>query len=188
MPFDISAERIVAFVHANGDYAPLIIFLMAFAETIVVLSVLVPSTVLFLAISGLMAASGVPLVPSLIAGGLGSSLGFSLMYMLSSAMQGRILTAWPLRNYPDTVAQALDFSRRWGAMGVMIGHFAGPLRVVIPIAAGISRMPPLSFMLANIVGAFGWITVFFAPGYLVVSSEWFRTTFSGVIAMLPWLK
>lgn len=188
MPFDIRADDVIAFVKANSDYAPLIIFLMSLAETIIVISVFVPSTLLFIAISGLMAASGVPLLPSLIAGGLGASLGFSVMYLVSSAMQGRILTAWPFRNYPESMAQAQEFSRRWGILGVVIGHFAGPLRVVIPIAAGISRMPPVPFMIANIVGAFGWIVTFFAPGYLVVSSEWFRTTFSGFVALLPVLK
>lgn len=185
MPFDLSADDIIQFVRANQNFAPLVIFLMALGETIIVVSIFIPSTFLLIAIGGLMAASGVPLVPSLIAGALGSTLGFSVMYLLSATLQGRILTAWPLRNYPDIVARAQEFTLKWGVAGVMIGHFSGPLRVVIPIAAGLSRMPPAPFMVANILGAIGWICVFFAPSYLVVSSEWFATTFSGLRAMLP---
>lgn len=185
MPFNLSAEVIIEFVRNNHGWAPLIIFLMAFAETIIVLSIFVPSTFLFLAISGLMGAAGVPLLPTLIAGGLGSALGFSLMYLLTATMQERILTAWPLRNYPDGIARAQDFSRRWGTLGVMIGHFAGPLRVMIPIAAGLSRLSPVPFMLANIVGAFAWMVTFFAPGYLLVSSPWFRQVLDHMKIVLP---
>lgn len=179
MPFNIDQQQVIAFVQANQSYAPLVIFLMSMGETIVIVSVFIPSTFLLFAIGGLMAASGVPLMPSLIAGGLGASLGFSIMYMVSSSLEGRLLTYWPFREYTGTVAKATAFSRRWGAWGVAIGHFAGPIRVLIPIVAGITRMPPVPFMLANLLGAAGWICTFFAPGYLIVSSEWFRSTFSG---------
>jgi len=184
MPFNLSTDDILTFIRANQDYAPLIVFLMALGETIVVISIFIPSTFLLIAIGGLMAASGVPLLPSLLAGALGASLGFSLMYLISATMQGRILTMWPVRNYTDTVAKAQDFTRRWGVLGVFIGHFAGPLRVIIPIVAGLSRMPPAAFMAANIVGAIGWVCVFFAPSHLLVSSEWFRMHFAESFSML----
>ncbi|PPD15131.1 MAG: DedA family protein [Methylobacterium sp.] len=184
MPFNLTTDDILTFIRANQAYAPLIIFLMALGETIIVLSIFIPSTFMLIAIGGLMAASGVPLLPSLLAGALGASLGFSLMYLMSATMQGRILTMWPVRNYTETVAKAQDFTRRWGVVGVFIGHFAGPIRVLIPIVAGISRMPPAAFMAANIVGAFGWICVFFAPSHLLVSSEWFRTHFAESFTLL----
>jgi membrane protein DedA with SNARE-associated domain len=187
MPFDLNAEQIVQFVRTNKDYAPLIIFLMSLGETIIVVSMFIPSTILFIAIGGLLAASGVPLVPSLIAGALGASLGFTIMYLISATMKERILKAWPIRNYPESVARAQEFSLKWGHLGVFAGHFTGPLRVVIPIAAGVSRMPPVPFMLANIVGSIAWIITFFAPSYLVVSSEWFRKTFAGVLTYFPGL-
>lgn len=179
MPFNFDQQQVIAFVQANQSYAPLVIFLMSMGETIVIVSIFIPSTFLLFAIGGLMAASGVPLVPSLIAGGLGATLGFAVMYLISATMEGRLLTYWPFRNYAGLVAKTAAFSRRWGIWGVMIGHFAGPIRVLIPIVAGISRMPPVPFMLANLIGGFGWICTFFAPGYLIVSSEWFRSTFSG---------
>lgn len=184
MPFDIKTEDVIAFVQANQHLAPLVVFLMSMGETIVIVSMFIPSTFLLFAVGGLMAASGVPLMPSLIAGGLGASIGFALMYVISATLQERILTIWPFRNYPDIIAKATVFSQKWGVWGVMIGHFTGPLRVVIPIAAGISRMPPAPYMIANLVGAFGWISLFFAPGYLVVSSEWFRTTFPHFKALM----
>jgi membrane protein DedA with SNARE-associated domain len=183
MPFDLDQDKIIAFVQANQAFAPLVIFLMSLGETIVIVSVFIPSTVLLFAVGGIMAVAGVPLMPSLIAGWLGASLGFSAMYLLSVSMEGRLLSYWPFRNYMDAIGKAAAFSRRWGMWGVMIGHFAGPLRVLIPIVAGISRMPPMPFMIANLIGALGWIITFFVPGYLLVSSELFRASLAHLKAL-----
>lgn len=182
--FGIDQEAIIAFVKANQHYAPLVVFLMSMAETIVVLSVLVPSTFLLFAIGGLLAAGGVPLMPSLIAGGLGASLGYAMMYLISASLNERILTLWPFRNYPEMIEKTRSFLRRRGILAVFLGHYAGPLRVLVPIVAGVSHMPPAPFMFANALGAAGWICLFLAPGYLVVSSEWFRTTFSGFVKLM----
>ncbi|MFN3482016.1 DedA family protein [Rhabdaerophilum calidifontis] len=176
--FDHAA--IIAFVQANQHLAPLVVFLLAMGETIVIVSVFIPSTFVLFALGGLFAASGVPLMPSLIAGAIGAAFGFSVMYLVSATMEGRMLSLWPFRNYGETIARATAFSRRWGVWGVVIGHFGGPLRVLIPIVAGISRMAPVPFMLANLAGAAAWITVFFAPGYLVASSDWFRDALGGL--------
>jgi len=178
MAFAFDPDTVIAFVKANQAYAPLVVFFMAMGETIIVVSFFIPSTFLLFGVGGLLAASGVPLMPSLIAGGLGASLGFSLMYLVSAMMQERILTLWPFSKAPEMMEKAKDFSRRWGVFGVVIGHFSGPLRVLVPVVSGLTHMPPAPFMLANITGAFGWIVTFFAPGYLVVSSEWFREVFS----------
>lgn len=177
MPFEFDQAKIIAFVQANQHLAPLVVFLLAMGETIVVVSVFIPSTFVLFALGGLFAVSGVPLMPSLISGALGASIGFSVMYVVSATLEGRLLSYWPFNTYGETIAKATAFSRRWGMWGVMIGHFGGPLRVLIPIVAGISRMAPAPFMLANIIGATAWILVFFAPGYLLVSSEWFRELF-----------
>lgn len=178
MPFEFDSHKILAFVQANQSMAPLAIFLMALGETIVVVSIFIPSTFLLFAIGGVMAAAGVPLMPSLLAGWLGASLGFSVMYLVSVGMGQRILGVWPLRNYTEIVAKAMVFSRKWGVSGVVLGHFSGPLRVVIPIVAGVSRMAPVPFMIANLAGALGWVLVFFAPGHLLISSVWFQELFA----------
>ncbi len=76
MAIEVEASKIIAFVQANQSLAPLTIFLMALGETIVIVSVFIPSTFLLFAVGGVMAAAGVPLMPSLVAGWLGASLGF----------------------------------------------------------------------------------------------------------------
>jgi membrane protein DedA with SNARE-associated domain len=178
-------EKIIAFVQAKQHLAPLIVFFLAMGETIIVLSLFIPSTVLLFAVGGLLAASGVPLIPALIAGGLGASIGFTFSYLLGATMNERILRLWPLRNHLDTVEQTRQFAKKWGVWAVLFGHFSGPLRPVVPLLAGMSHMPPLPFFAANVPGAFAWIATFLAPGYLVVSSPQFQILYDKARAFLP---
>lgn len=174
MALEIDSEAVLAFVKANQSLGPAVVFLISMSETIVILSIFVPSTFLLFGIGGLFAAAGIPLLPSLIAGWMGAALGFSLMYVLSAAIGPRLMSYWPFRTVAPVIDKAKGFMLRWGRLGVAIGHFGGPIRVLIPLVCGISHMPPAPFMLANLVGALAWITVFFAPGHLIVSSESFR--------------
>lgn len=182
MPFDLPAEEIIAFVKANGALAPLIVFLLAMGETLVIVSIFIPSTVVLFALGGLFALSGVPLLPSLLAGALGASLGFLVSYLIGATFQHAIPQLWPFRKYPELLMRAEAYSRRYGALGVLLGHFGGPLRPLIPVVAGVTRMAPVPFMLANIPGAVAWICVFLAPGYLVVRSETFNALFGSARA------
>ncbi len=174
MTLEIAPDAVLAFVTANRSLGPAVVFLVSMAETIVILSLFVPSTVLLFGIGGFFAAAGLPLLPSLIAGWMGAALGFSLMYLLFAAAGPHLMGHWPFSTLAPVVDRARGFLRRWGLWGVAIGHFGGPIRVLIPIVSGMAHMPPLPFMAANLLGALVWITVFFAPGYLLVSSHWFR--------------
>lgn len=179
MSFEIDPETVLAFVKANQSLGPLAVFFISMAETIVILSIFVPSTILLFGIGGLFAAAGIPLLPSLVAGWMGAAMGFSIMYLLSAAMGPKLMTYWPFRTVAPVVERATAFMRKWGRWGVAIGHFGGPVRVLIPIVSGISHLPPGPFMVANLIGALAWITAFFAPGHLVVSSAWFRGIWQG---------
>ena len=54
--------------------------------------------------------------------------------------------------------------RRWGAWGIFAGRFFGPARAVVPLVAGIFRLPRLPFQLANVASALVWAFVLLAPG------------------------
>ncbi|MCA0405537.1 MAG: DedA family protein [Proteobacteria bacterium] len=180
MTLELDPEAVLAFVRANQSLGPLVIFFISMAETIVILSIFVPSTVLLFGIGGIFAAAGIPLMPSLIAGWMGAALGFSLMYILSAAVGPRLMSYWPFRTVAPFIERTSAFMRRWGRWGVAIGHFGGPIRVLIPIVCGISHLPPVPFMVANLIGALAWVVVFFAPGHLLVSSTWFKGLWQSV--------
>ena len=55
----------------------------------------------------------------------------------------------PLSRTPQLLARAEAFVKRYGALSVFSGRFFGPLRAIVPLVAGIVRMPSLAFWLAN---------------------------------------
>jgi membrane protein DedA with SNARE-associated domain len=50
----------------------------------------------------------------------------------------------------------IRFFERHGGKSVAIGRFFGPIRAVIPLAAGLMQMPRGWFWFANIVSALVW--------------------------------
>ena len=50
----------------------------------------------------------------------------------------------------------MRFFERYGGISVFVGRFFGPIRAIIPLAAGIMRMPPGRFWFANLASALVW--------------------------------
>ena len=55
----------------------------------------------------------------------------------------------------------------WGALGIFIGRFFGPLRAAVPLVAGIFEMPFWTFQIANFTSAFVWAGVLLTIGDVV---------------------
>ena len=59
------------------------------------------------------------------------------------------------------------FFERHGGKSVFIGRFFGPVRAVIPLAAGIMRMPRGRFWLANVTSALVWAPMLLLAGDVI---------------------
>ncbi len=156
MPFENLMHELVAFMQANQEWALPIVFVVAFAECVAILSWLVPATVFFTAFGAVAGASGLDLVPLAVSASLGAGSGFWLSYWAGLKLGPRVGEIWPLNKNPQTLARGHEFFERWGVVSILIGHFFGPLRAVIAIVAGIVKMPFLKFQLANWAASFAW--------------------------------
>jgi membrane protein DedA with SNARE-associated domain len=90
------------------------------------------------------------------------------------------------------------FFARHGGKSVFIGRFFGPMRAVIPLAAGLLRMPRFWFWFANIASALVWAPMLLFIGdaagdlgdRLIGSTNTFILVFGGLtlfgIAGLVW--
>ncbi|PKH20954.1 hypothetical protein CIG19_17350 [Enterobacterales bacterium CwR94] len=63
----------------------------------------------------------------------------------------------------DTINQLI---RRYPSLIVIGVRFMYGFRLIGPVMIGASRLPPLKFLLLNIIGAFLWATLFVSLGYL----------------------
>jgi membrane protein DedA with SNARE-associated domain len=157
-------DAIIAFIQGNQEWVTPIVFLLAFGESLAFLSLLLPSTVILVAISGLLGASGIDFVPVWIAAGIGGTLGYALSYWIGLYFKDSIHTVWPFSKRPDMLPRGKAFFDKYGMLGVFLGHFFGPVRAVIPVVAGMYAMRQIPFQIANVASAFLWAGGVLAPG------------------------
>jgi membrane protein DedA with SNARE-associated domain len=160
------AQAVIAFVQNHRDWAAPIVFLLAFCESFAFVSLLVPATVILVGLAGLIGAAGLEFWPIWIAAVLGAIAGDWLAYSLAFHFKDRVTATWPFSKYPKLLARGISFFHRWGIIAVLVGRFFGPLRAIVPIAAGLYAMPWWKFQLANVASALLWATGILTPGFL----------------------
>lgn len=164
MTFEELTREIADFVRQNEVWAAPVVFVLAFAESLAFLSLLVPAWGVLVAIGALIGVGGISFWPVWVAGALGAACGDWLSYWVGGKFHYRIRNMWPLSSFPEMLPRAERFMKRWGIPGVFIGRFSGPLRATVPLVAGIVEMPYWHFQFANFTSAFVWAGVLLAPG------------------------
>jgi len=165
-------DSIVSFVKVHQSWTIPIAFLVAFGESICFLSLIWPGTAILVGIAALIAASGVEigvLWPAIIAAALGGSVGYAASYWVGWYFKDSIPRIWPFSTHPDLIPRGEEFFQNYGAWGVFLGHFFGPVRAVIPVVAGMFRMPQIPFQIANFASAFLWAAGVIAPAFFLVT-------------------
>lgn len=172
MDFASLTTAIVDFVRANQAWAPVIVAVLAFCESLAFLSLIAPATVMLLAIGALIGATGLEFWPIWLGGAVGATLGDWLSYEIGRYFETRVHHVWPLSSHPEMVVKGEAFTRRFGVWAIFIGRFFGPARAVVPLVAGIFEMPRVPFQAANIASAMVWAFALLAPGTGLM--EWLR--------------
>ena len=166
---DQMVESVLAFIRAHEAWGPPIVFVLSFGESLAFISLLLPATVILWGVGALIGASGLDFWPLWLAAALGAALGDWFSYWLGYHYHRQIAGLWPLSRHPDLMPRAHRLFETWGAPGVFIGRFFGPLRAVVPLAAGAAQMPRAPFQVANWLSAFVWATTTLGPGAFGVS-------------------
>jgi membrane protein DedA with SNARE-associated domain len=164
-------EVVLAFARTHEEWVPLVVFVLAFGESLAFVSLLLPATAILLGAGGFMGAAGVGFWSSWTAAVVGAVLGDLSSYWLGYYYKDRLGRIWPLSRHPGLLPRGRAFFKKWGAAGVFIARFFGPLRSVMSLTAGICEMPQLPFLAVNVASAVIWATAVLAPGTLAV--VWF---------------
>lgn len=167
MDFHAYVDQIIAFARDNAAWAPLIVFALAFGESLAFISLLVPAWGALVAIGALIGSSGISFWPVWIAAALGASFGDWLSYWIGLKLEHSVAHVWPLSRHPDLIPRGEAFMKKWGILGIFIGRFFGPLRASVPLIAGIFEMPYWRFQFANFTSAFLWAAVLLTIGDVI---------------------
>ncbi len=165
-----AANHMMTFTLAHADWAPLIIFLLAFAESLAVISILIPSTVILIGLGAVIQIGGLPLLPLIISAIVGAFCGDWVSYMIGRWFKEPLLRSWPLKTMPDAVARTEALFARYGWLAYFFGRFVGPLRAIFPLVAGIMNMRFGVFQAVNAASATAWATLVLGGGVLLGES------------------
>ena len=195
---DDIVQPTLAFIAAHAHWAAAIMFVTAFGESFAFLSLLFPGTTLLIAAGTLMSGGTLPYAPVLIGAVLGATLGDSVSYWIGRRYGGGIARIWPFSRNPELLPSGVRFFAKHGGKSVFIGRFFGPMRAVIPLAAGVMRMPRGWFWFANVASALVWAPMLLFAGdavgdlgdRLIGSTRTFVLVFGGLtlfgVAGLVW--
>jgi membrane protein DedA with SNARE-associated domain len=163
-------NQIVEFVSFHALLAYLVIFLSAWLEAVPVVGAVIPGSTVILALSALVPSGNLKLFPVLLAAILGAALGDGLAYALGLWQKRRVLSLWPLSNYPSLIQESEAFFQRRGALAVFFARFLPPIRAFVPITAGALDMTPQRFLPVNWVAVLVWAPAMILPGVLAGSA------------------
>lgn len=162
----------LAFARDHVAWTPWIVFALGFAESIALVSLFVPSTILFLGIGAVHSASGGQFLEVWIAGAAGAAIGDGISYMLGRIFKDDAHRYWPFSRMPGLLPKGRALFERWGFWSILGGKFIGGLRPFIPVVAGMMHMPWALFGIGSVLSSLAWAGIFLAPGYGIALLPW----------------
>src|SRR5215468_2469377 len=152
------------FISAHSGWAVAVMFVTSFGESFAFVSLLFPGTSLLIAAGALVAAGSLPYFPIMAGAIIGAVLGDTVSFWIGHRFGGGIARVWPFTRSPELLPSGIRFFARHGGKSVFIGWFFGPMRAVIPLAAGVMRMPRDRFWFANVTSAIVWAPMLLLAG------------------------
>lgn len=140
-------------------------FAMPLGETMLFLEAIAPGEI-GLGVLGAATGLNIGLVAIYLAASSGAFLGNTVSWWLGNRFGLRVLTRWPLvwRHVEPTYQRAERLLDRHGVHAVIIGQFLGPLRALLPAAAGTAGMTYRRFAIANAAAVATWVGVVLIVG------------------------
>lgn len=157
----------IDWMQANPNWAGFATFIISIAESLAVVGLLIPGTIVMGAIGSLVGSGVLPSLDIVLWASAGAIVGDGISYWLGYHYHGHIREMWPFRSLPGLMQKGETFFLKHGGKSVFLGRFIGPIRPIIPVIAGMMNMPPWRFTLANITSAITWAPAYMLPGYLL---------------------
>ena len=157
-------NTLLAFITHHPGLAYGAVFLIALSESLALVGLLVPGTVIMFGVGAVVATGRLGLTLVLLLSMVGAIAGDGISYWLGHYYKERLADIWPFSRYPEMLKKGEAFFHKHGGKSILFDRFVGPVRPVIPVVAGMLGMHPLKFTVVNVLSAIGWALVYILPG------------------------
>ncbi|MBF0256883.1 MAG: DedA family protein [Gammaproteobacteria bacterium] len=188
-------DQLSGWISAHPERAGWVVFAIALAESLAIVGVLVPGVVILFVVGTLIGAGVLDFWSMCAYAVAGAILGDGLSYWLGHRLDDYTERLGWFRLHPEHLPRGIAFFARYGDLSVALGRFFGPIRAIIPLVAGLMRMPPRRFYIANILSALVWAPAYLLPGTLMgklaSDGDWLKLAFPlagiGLVLLVWWL-
>lgn len=157
-------QQLLQWINTYPGWAGAVVFIIAFVESLAIVGVIVPGVAILFTVGALIGAGALDFWHMVSWAVAGAVLGDGLSFWIGKHYQARLTGIWPFNKHPKTLEKGTAFFQRYGGKSVAIGRFFGPIRAVIPLVAGMMKMPTSRFLIANILSALAWAPAYLLPG------------------------
>ncbi|WP_436873879.1 DedA family protein [Kosakonia sacchari] len=154
------------FVTQSAMYSLAAIMLVAFFESLALVGLILPGTVMMAALGALIGSGEVNFWHAWLAGIVGCLLGDWISFWLGWRFKGP-LHRWSFMKKNKALLDKTEHAlHQHSVFTILVGRFVGPTRPLIPMVAGMLDLPIRKFLPPNIVGCLLWPPFYFLPGIL----------------------
>ncbi|AWK14931.1 DedA family protein [Candidatus Fukatsuia symbiotica] len=144
----------------------LIIVFVTFLESLALIGLLLPGTVMMTSIGVLIGNGHIGFYPAWVASCIGCLLGDWASYLLGRVFK-QPLHRWSFLKKRQSLLDKTEHALYQHSMAtILLGRFIGPSRPLVPMIAGMLALPPLKFASPNIIACLTWPPVYLFPGIL----------------------
>ena len=169
----------------TGWVGYVVLFLVVFAESGLLVGFFLPGDSLLFTVGVVAGAGKLPVggmiamlaAASILGDGIGFLLGSTLGYSLFKNKKSKIFR----REYLD---RTHAFYERHGGKTIVYAKFVPIIRTFAAFVAGVGKMRYTRFLVFNVCGAIGWVTLMIVSGYLLGNIPVIRHNFEKVLLLI----
>lgn len=169
--------------------------LITFFESLALVGLLLPGTVLMASFGALIGSGQIGLYTAWLAGTIGCLVGDWISYLIGWQFKGPLHRWSFIKKHQGLMDKTEHALHQHSMFTIIVGRFVGPTRPLIPLVAGMLELPVRKFIPPNIIGCVLWPPLYLLPGILAgvaidvpkgASSSMFKWLLLAV-ALLVWL-
>ncbi len=144
------------FITQSTVYSLLAVMLVAFLESLALVGLILPGTVMMAGLGALIGGGEVNFWQAWLAGIVGCLLGDWISFWLGWRFK-KPLHRWSFMKKNRALLEKTEHALHQHSMiTILIGRFVGPTRPLVPMVAGMLDLPVAKFVLPNIIGCLLW--------------------------------
>lgn len=179
-------DHLQALIEQFGVWTYVILFAVVFVETGLVIMPLLPGDSLLFAAGAFAALMPQTLNPAtlIVVLSIAAILGDTVNYAIGRAIGPKAFSGRYRFFKQEHLLATQAFYEKYGSRMIILARFVPIVRTFAPFVAGIGSMNYRRFIIYNIVGGIGWVTIFVLLGYFFGNVPFVKKNFEIVMVAI----